>query len=76
MRRQIISGHGTDWGLSLCIHKGLATWIDVWVSESEQLCSVQTGNISNSRLPLSGIAQQFAMLITNVLIDTGRVVLS
>jgi len=75
MRRQAISGYGTDWGFSLCIHKGLAAWIDVWISETEQICSMPPSNISESRLPLPNISQQFAMLITNVLIDTNKVVL-
>jgi hypothetical protein len=75
MRRQAISGYGTDWGFSLCIYKGLATWIDVWISETEQICSMPTSNISESRQLLPNIGQQFAMLIANVLIDVGQGVL-
>ena len=76
MRRQAISGYGTNWGFSLCIYKGLAAWIDVWISETEQICSMPPSNISESKQPLPNIGQQFAMLITNVLIDAGKGVLS
>lgn len=75
MRRQAMSGCGTDWGFSLCIYKGLAAWIDVWISETEQVISMPTSTISESRHPLPNIGQQLAMLITNVLIDTGKGVL-
>jgi hypothetical protein len=75
MRRQAMSGYGTDWGFSLCIYKGLAAWIDVWISETEQNISMPTSAISESRHPLPNIGQQLAMLITNVLIDAGKGVL-
>jgi hypothetical protein len=75
MRRQAISGYGTNWGFSLCIYKGLAAWIDVWISETEHICSMPPSNISESKQPLPNIGQQFAMLITNVLIDAGKGVL-